>query len=149
MNFPIKAKQKIRENFSRNLTKFLTLKNLKQKDLADFLNVHPVTVSNWINQKSLPSLEKLKQTAIFLDVTEEDLTFFEEKISTQNLNSKDIILREILRRVDDGDTKLFLLLKEISLADEGTLDELQLFLYQKQYEKYEKLTNHSKKQKGI
>lgn len=50
-----------RRIFSKNLAYFLSINEMQQKDLAKILDVQPSTVSNWINQTSMPPVSTIQK----------------------------------------------------------------------------------------
>lgn len=63
-----------RDVFARNLSKFIKLKNKTQTDLVNDLGVSQSTVSDWINGKKYPRIDRLQQIADYLDVFKSELT---------------------------------------------------------------------------
>jgi len=63
-----------REVLSKNLHKFLRIKNKTQVDLASDLGLSPSTVSDWFNGKRYPRIDKLQQLADYFGVYKSDLT---------------------------------------------------------------------------
>ena len=55
------------------LKDLMKLKGLKQKWLAQKLGVSEVTVSNWVNEKSLPSKKNIEKICELLEVSPKDL----------------------------------------------------------------------------
>lgn len=63
-----------REVFSRNLNKFIKMKNKTQMDIVNDLGVGQATVSEWINGKKYPRIDRLQQLADYFNVYKSDLT---------------------------------------------------------------------------
>jgi putative transcriptional regulator len=56
-----------------SLKKILEHKGIKQRWLADELGVTEVTISNWVNNRTYPSLETLSSISNILDIEIKDL----------------------------------------------------------------------------
>lgn len=59
--------------FSQNLKRLLRENHKKAQDLADFLDVSKVTVSEWVNCKKQPRMEKVDRMCVFFNCTRADL----------------------------------------------------------------------------
>ncbi len=56
-----------------SLKRVLELKGIKQRWLADELGVTEVTISNWVNNRTYPSLETLNSISKILDIEIKEL----------------------------------------------------------------------------
>lgn len=63
-----------RDVFSRNLSKFIKIKNKTQMDIVNDLGVSQSTVSGWINGKKYPRIDRLQQIADYFGVYKSELT---------------------------------------------------------------------------
>lgn len=52
----------INETFKTNLKLLLEKKSATQKDLADYLGIHPASVNVWIRGRGLPEMSKIAYT---------------------------------------------------------------------------------------
>lgn len=59
--------------FSKNLSYFLSLNDMQQKDLAKVLGVQPSTVTNWIKQTSMPQASTIQKIADYFKIGKSDL----------------------------------------------------------------------------
>ncbi|MDO4308377.1 MAG: helix-turn-helix transcriptional regulator [Eubacteriales bacterium] len=59
--------------FSKNLSYFLSLNGMQQKDLANALKVQPSTVTNWIKQTSMPQVSTIQKIADYFKIGKSDL----------------------------------------------------------------------------
>lgn len=62
-----------REVLSKNLSKFMKLNGKTQMDLANDLNVSQTTISEWMNGKKYPRIDKLQQLADYFGVYKSEL----------------------------------------------------------------------------
>ena len=69
-----------------------------QKDLADYLNISPQSVSKWEKGEALPSLEYLPKIAKFYNC---DINSFFEEQNTANIEALLKELKELEERLDD------------------------------------------------
>lgn len=59
--------------FSKNLSYFLSLNDMQQKDLAKVLGVQPSTVTNWIKQTSMTQVSTIQKIADYFKIGKSDL----------------------------------------------------------------------------
>lgn len=59
--------------FADNLTRLLKEKGAKAIDLAKFLGVSKVSVSEWVHGKKLPRMDKVDKMCVFFNCTRSDL----------------------------------------------------------------------------
>lgn len=63
----------VRERLRKNLSYYLTTKNITQKSLAESLNVSQAAVNNWIKGKNSPDIEIIAKLCEILNVSINDL----------------------------------------------------------------------------
>lgn len=80
------ATQKQKDTFARNIKYYLNERNMTQTELAKTLDYPEMTVSNWVNAKYYPRIDKIQEMADFLSINKSDL--IEDK-------SKDIDITKI------------------------------------------------------
>lgn len=73
----VEEKDKLKLVFSNNLKRELKIHNKNQTDLCEFLNLNSSTVSDWVNGKKYPRMDKVQKIADYLNIMKSDLT--EEK----------------------------------------------------------------------
>lgn len=66
-----------KSEFSRRLKNKLALKHIKQKELAEYLGVSPVTMNGYINGKRIPDVHTIRRISKMLECTLEELTNFD------------------------------------------------------------------------
>ena len=72
--------------FANNLEKYLNIKRMTQNDLAKTLNIPEMTVSNWMNAKTYPRVDKIQLLADFFGIQKSDLT--EAKTENNQIETK-------------------------------------------------------------
>lgn len=60
--------EKYKEIFSKNLKKYMQLKNKRQQDFIKDLGVSSSTISMWVNGKRLPRMGCVQQIADYLGI---------------------------------------------------------------------------------
>ncbi|MFD1416791.1 helix-turn-helix transcriptional regulator [Oceanobacillus jeddahense] len=65
-------------NLKSNINKIIQERGLKNKWVANQLGVSPNIISRWVNNKSMPSVEKLFLLAKLLDCKVDDLYYWDE-----------------------------------------------------------------------
>lgn len=73
----MESQQKLKDIFSKNLKRQLSLHHKTQADLCNHLGYTSSTVSDWANAKKYPRMDKVQQIADYLGIMKSDLT--EEK----------------------------------------------------------------------
>lgn len=59
--------------FSKNLQKLMADKNVSRKDIANYLGISYFTVSDWVNGKKYPRMDKVELLARYFGVLKSDL----------------------------------------------------------------------------
>lgn len=73
--------------FSSNLKKQLSLHNKTQSDIVNDLHITSSTVSDWVNGKKYPRMDKVQLLADYLGIWKSNLT---EKIENQNMSGRSV-----------------------------------------------------------
>jgi len=68
-----------RKEFSQNLKRIMDLRNKKQIDLINDLNLSKASVSSWVNGSRLPRMDKVDLLANYLGVKRSDLMGLDEE----------------------------------------------------------------------
>ena len=86
--------------FANNLEKYLNIKRMTQTDLSKTLNIPEMTVSNWMNAKTYPRVDKIQLLADFFGIQKSDLT--EAKTENNQIDEKAM---RIAAHIDDDVTE--------------------------------------------
>lgn len=97
------------DTFGKRLIFLLDLKEIKKKDLADYLNIAPSTLSGYLNDSREPNFKILSQIADFLNVNLDFLLMRSDNYQTYIKKEIDGDLFEI----EFDDEKLHLSQKDI------------------------------------
>ena len=106
--------------FSINLKRLMERKGVTRKDVADALGVSYFTVTDWVNGKKYPRMDKVELLANFFGVLKSDL--IEEESGTDDtppltdLTDGELYLLELFRRVPEDKQKM--LIQMIRIAAE-------------------------------
>lgn len=90
------SKQRQKDIFSKNLKYQLNIHNKTQADIVNDLKITSSTVSDWVNAKKYPRMDKVQMIADYLGIYKSDLV--EEKKDDVYLNDKPNI-RNILEKL--------------------------------------------------
>lgn len=97
--------------FGRNLARYIEAKGKTQKEIAEYLGVSAPTVSDWINGKKFPRMDKIEMLANYFGCLKSDL--IEDKVEMRKNNDAiaDIIIR---LRADPDFLRVVSKLKELN-----------------------------------
>lgn len=62
-----------KEIFAKNLQHYLDIKNIDRPKLCRDLDIPPTTLSDWINAKKYPRIDKIEMLANYFNVQKSDL----------------------------------------------------------------------------
>ena len=104
--------------FSKNLKRLMDKKQVSRKDIADYLGISYFTVSDWVNGKKYPRMDKVELLAKYFGVLKSDL--IEEPTSMSSLNTVEVTedeqkLLDLFRLVPENQQQMVLQMIEIAL----------------------------------
>ena len=104
--------------FSINLKRLMDKKQATRKDIADYLGISYFTVSDWVNGKKYPRMDKVELLANYFGVLKSDL--IEEPTSTNSLITINVTedeqkLLDLFRLVPENQQQMVLQMIEIAL----------------------------------
>lgn len=62
-----------KEIMAKNIRRYLELNDMTQTDLCNALNLKFMTVSDWVNAKSYPRIDKIEMMANYFGISKADL----------------------------------------------------------------------------
>lgn len=132
------ATQKQKDTFAKNIKYYLNERGLTQTQLAKILDYPEMTVSNWVNAKYYPRIDKIQEMADFLSINKSDL--IENKIET-NTNKLTTDQEQLITHYNNSNTQgktiILTTAKNISKAyPRLTRDEMLSYLKQFQRAAY-------------
>lgn len=96
------ATQKQKDTFAKNIKYYLNERGLTQTQLAKILDYPEMTVSNWVNAKYYPRIDKIQEMADFLSINKSDL--IEDKIET-NTNKLTTDQKQLITHYNNSNTQ--------------------------------------------
>lgn len=104
--------------FSRNLKRLMDKKQVSRKDIADYLGISYFTVSDWVNGKKYPRMDKVELLANYFGVLKSDL--IEEPTPSSSLLAVSVTedeqkLLDLFRLVPESQQQMVLQMIEIAL----------------------------------
>ena len=76
--------QEERNIFARNLQRYMDIANKTQKDISETAGVSQATVSEWLNCRKYPRMDKIQKLADYFGIKKSDLIEDKFKGSTEN-----------------------------------------------------------------
>lgn len=67
------SEKEINLTISKNILKYLEIRNKSQAELAEYVGVTQATVSNWCNGIKMPRMSKIDMICEFLEINRSDL----------------------------------------------------------------------------
>lgn len=108
-----------KEIFARNLKYYLEITEKTQKEIADFLQVNPSSVNDWVKAKKYPRIDKIELLSIYFGILKSDL--IEDKgvnktlPQVHKLTEGESILLELFRQLPEDSQRMYLEVLRASL----------------------------------
>ena len=110
--------------FAKNLNKLMISHNRSRRDISDALGISYFTVSDWVNGKKYPRMDKVELLAQYFGVLKSDL--IEEKGDSKTLPTKEQelsegekALLELFRLIPEDAQKMYLEVLRASLKNQS------------------------------
>ena len=109
--------------FSINLKRLMEQKGVSRQDLSNVLGVSYFTISDWVNGKKYPRMDKVEMLADYFHVLKSDL--IEEKGTNktlpqvQTLTEGETMLLELFRQIPEDAQKMYLEVLRASLKNQS------------------------------
>ncbi len=87
--------------FAKNLKYYMSLNNKTRKDLCDTLGFSYYTLSDWVNGKKYPRMDKVEILANYFGIQKSDL--IEEKLTDEKEKDNEVLADIIVRMRMDAD----------------------------------------------
>lgn len=103
--------EKLKLIFSGNLRRYMEKDNIKTADLARALGYSFTTVSDWVNGRKYPRMDKVQQIADYFGVmksnlTEENVNATDDERELPHANYREVLSEGGMRLLMDADVKL-------------------------------------------
>lgn len=110
--------------FSKNLKKYIALSGKDRKELAEIWGFPYSTVSEWVNGRKYPRIDRIEIMADYFGISKSDL--IEENVTEESLKENDTLADIIVRmRTDEG---FLSLIKALYLLDSSKIDGVKQLL---------------------
>ena len=108
-----------KEIFSINLKRLMEQKGVSRQDLSKILGVSYFTISDWVNGKKYPRMDKVEMLAAYFGVLKSDLIedkgMDETLPQVQKLTEGETMLLELFRKVPEEKQQMVLDMIRIAL----------------------------------
>ena len=109
--------------FASNLKRYMEVKGKSRNDISDALGISYFTVSDWVNGKKYPRMDKVEMLANYFGIQKSDL--IEEKVQKESPPERDALtdgekmLLELFRLVPEKDQQMVLEMIRVALKTKG------------------------------
>ena len=93
------SEKELNKLIAQRLSYYMSINNTSQKELANYMNVSQVTVSNWCKGAKMPRMDKIDKICSFFSINRSDLMENKSDISVK-LSSDETFLIECHRNFD-------------------------------------------------
>ncbi len=107
--------------FSKNLQRLMANKDVSRKDIANYLGISYFTVSDWVNGKKYPRMDKVELLARYFGVLKSDL--IEEQVvdapqlpPTVAITEGEKMLLDLFRLVPEDKQEMVLQMIRVALS---------------------------------
>lgn len=114
-----------KEIFGRNLGRYIEAKGKTQKEVAEYLGVSAPTVSDWINGKKFPRMDKVEMLANYFGCLKSDLIEDKDEMRKNSDAIADIIIK---LRADPNYFRVVNKLRELDATKLAKVEQLLLLL---------------------
>lgn len=107
--------------FAYNLKKHMELNGKSRNDIAQALNISYFTVSDWVNGKKYPRMDKVEMLANYFGILKSDLIEDKEENSSPSeptLTEGEQMLLDLFRRVPEDKQELVLQMIRVALGNQ-------------------------------
>lgn len=107
--------------FASNLKRYMAVKGKSRNDISEALGISYFTVSDWVNGKKYPRMDKVELLANYFGVQKSDLIEEKnEKVSLEEpkLTEGEKVLIDLFRRVPEDKQELVLQMIRVALGNQ-------------------------------
>lgn len=113
-----------KEIFARNLKRYIARSGKDRRELADIWGFPYSTVTEWMNAKKYPRIDRIQKMADYFGITMADL--IEEKLTTEKENDNEILADIIVRMRTEEEFSL--LVKSLYTLDSEKIKSVRQML---------------------
>ena len=105
--------------FASNLKRYMEVKGKTRNDISEALGISYFTVSDWVNGKKYPRMDKVEMLANYFGIQKSDLIEIKEENTPEepNLSERERMLLDLFRRVPDDKQELVLQMICVALSN--------------------------------
>ncbi len=106
--------------FAKNLNRLMAHRNVSRKDIANILGISYYTVTDWVNGKKYPRMDKVELLSNYFGVLKSDL--IEDKgnntplLPPTNITEREQMLLDIFRLVPEDKQEMVLQMIQVALS---------------------------------
>lgn len=107
--------------FASNLKRYMELKGKSRNDISEALGISYFTVSDWVNGKKYPRMDKVEMLANYFGIQKSDLIEIKEHSSSPSepvLSEGEKILLDLFRKIPEDQQQLYLRILRSALGDQ-------------------------------
>lgn len=109
--------------FSINLRRLMEQKGVSRQDLSNVLGVSYFTISDWVNGKKYPRMDKVEMLATYFGILKSDLIeemgINENLPQPQTLTEGEMMLLELFRQIPEDAQRMYLEVLRASLKSQS------------------------------
>ena len=109
--------------FSINLRRLMEQKGVSRQDLSNVLGVSYFTISDWVNGKKYPRMDKVEMLATYFGILKSDLIeemgINENLPQPQTLTEGEMMLLELFRQIPEDAQRMYLEVLRASLKNQS------------------------------
>ena len=110
--------------FAHNLKRIMALKDKNRRDIYETLGISYFTVSDWVNGKKMPRMDKVEILANYFGIQKSDL--IEEPMTEEKEKDNDVLANIIVRM--RSDKNFFNLVNSLYVLDDEKIEGVQTML---------------------
>ena len=92
-----------KEVFAKNLKKYMEIKGITQKELAEIIGVSAPTMNEWLQAKKYPRIDKIEKLANYFNILKSDLIEEKSEEHFEMQKNNDAMSSIIIRMRTDSD----------------------------------------------
>jgi len=107
--------------FASNLKRYMEVKGKSRNDISEALGISYFTVSDWVNGKKYPRMDKVEMLANYFNIQKSDLiedNFQQSSPEEPKLSEGEKILIDLFRKVPEDKQELVLQMIRVALGSQ-------------------------------
>ena len=107
--------------FASNLKRYMEVEGKSRNDISEALGISYFTVSDWVNGKKYPRMDKVEMLANYFNVQKSDLIEIKSETNSPEepkLTEGEMVLLDLFRRVPEDKQELVLQMIRVALGSQ-------------------------------